>query len=260
MMNRLIEYVSRSDPSYPTRLRGATPAEIAEYEQIFGAPIPALLREYFATMGADNGGLNFVSGGDTDIRSLIHCMHSNQNPYELFPKDSCLVGIHPQPGTFIVLHPCDQADPPVYDAEEDLLARVSDSFEKMLFQVAFYIFRLHALPHGATYAEEREEISLADATAWATQAGFSVESSSDSIRSCAQSSDACAMFLRPEDDGLSLTIGAASDASLLRAAEALAAPLGLKRVPSSMVGSGRISVHSNEQARSLPAARWSSRR
>lgn len=233
MMDRFVEYASILDPSYPTRLCGATPAQIAEYEQIFGAPIPASLREYLAVMGADNGGLNFASGGDTGIRSLIHSMRSNQGPYELFPRDSCLVGIQPQPGTFIVLHPCDEANPPVYDAEEDLLARVSDSFEKMLFQAAFYTFRLRALPHRATYAAGREEVSLAGATAWAARAGLSVEPFSDSIRSLVHGADACAMLLRPEDDRLSISIGAPSEAALLHAAEALATPLGLKRVPAS---------------------------
>lgn len=236
MMDRLIEYVSRWDPSFPTRLRGATPAEIAEYEELFGAPIPALLRAYLARMGADNGGLNFASGGDMDIGSLLRSMRSNKTSYEAFPRDSCLVGIQPQPGTYIVLHPCDQADPPVHEALEELVGRVSDSFEKMLFQVAFYAFRLIKLPHRAAYSEEGARVSLADATERARQAGFSVEWFSDSIRSVVHCPDACAMLLRPEDDRLSITICASSEAALHRAAEALASPLGLKRIPSSRLG------------------------
>lgn len=233
MMDRLIAYAARSDPSFPARIKGATSAEIAAYEEVFGAPIPALLRAYFAAMGGDNGGLSFASGGDTDMPTLLDYMRSNRKPDRyapMFPTDVCLVGVRPQPGAYVVLHPCDVADPPVHDAEEELLGLVADSFEKLLFQTAFCRLRMEELPYAASYMEvEYQKVSLSDALALAREAGFSVEWFSDSGRACLEREDARACILRPADDRLSLAINATSDAALRTAGAVFAEPLGLRR-------------------------------
>jgi hypothetical protein len=66
------------------------------------------------------------------------------------------------------------------------------------------------MPCAATYTG-KTSASLEEATEYARKAGFSVEWFSDSVKSCVDSPDACALLLHPQSDKLRFKIDAVSD-------------------------------------------------
>ena len=51
--DRVVQYVSGYDPDFPTSIRGASEAEIAELESLIGGPLPDSYRGFLLAMGRD---------------------------------------------------------------------------------------------------------------------------------------------------------------------------------------------------------------
>lgn len=186
-MNRVIEYACRWDASFAGRIRGATPAEIAELEDAMREPVPLVYRAFLEVMGNDHGGLNFSFGGESKVHELIAfhraCLATGEASR---PSGSCLIGVCPQPGDLVVLHPSDHPSPPVYWADVDVGARFADSLENLLLHQAFAQLRQPAFAHKAVYMDRRNINSLGRVTEAARALAFQPEHFSDSVAWCAE--------------------------------------------------------------------------
>lgn len=228
-IDRVIATISRWDPSFPGRLRGASPDEIAAYEEALGHPLPAACRAYFEAMGRDNGGLDFAATGEIDIGALTEWLRINRessSPY--FPRDSCLIGVFPQPGYYVILHPLEDPDLPVHYSDETPVDRFADGLDKMLVQTAYELFRLSRFPHRAGYHSKDVEVTLTSACELACSIGFASDWFSDSINGCLERADASLLVSRFDEDRLYLSACAVSADALRRVQEELVRPLDLE--------------------------------
>ncbi len=147
----------------------------------------------------------------------------------IIPAESCLIGIFPQPGYHVVLHPATASDPPVYYADEELADRFADDLEKMLLQTAHRTLRKRRLTHAAAYAARTPELSLAHTCDLAAALGFTREWFSDSINCCLERAGASLVISQFSEDRLMMEARAASADDLRRIEEDLARPLDLTR-------------------------------
>lgn len=236
MIERLIEYVARHRPDFPSRIAGATTEQIVALESAVGGSIPCFYREFLTAMGAGQGGLDFSFGGEADIASITAMTASVARPGALPLVEGCesycLIGICPQPGYLIVLTPREGADPPAYFAEDELVGRYADSFEKLLFRSAFHGFVQRAHAHRQSLQMTPDTPPLDEALRYAESLGFTSAPGSDSIVGCVERPDATAAFYQYSGHRVTAEISAASAAACEELAASLTRSLAMARVPS----------------------------
>src|SRR5262245_32465440 len=92
-MKDLVSYVSTFDPTYPSRIEGATTRELDQLERLAGRALPDDYRTFASALGHDDGGLRMGSDSSTDVRELIAYysdLHADGSCDELIPK-GCVV-------------------------------------------------------------------------------------------------------------------------------------------------------------------------
>lgn len=230
-MNRVIEYAGRWDASFASRIRGATPAEIAELEDAMGEPVPLVYRAFLEVMGNDHGGLSFSFGGESKIHDLIElhraCLVTGEASR---PAGSCLVGICPQPGDLIVLHPSNHPNPPVFFADVDIGVRFADSLENLLLHQAFAQLRQPAFHHKAVYMDRKAINSLGRAAEAARSLAFLPEWFSDSVAWCAERPDAALMITQYSMSNVVISLTAEGPEQLGQLGKAFEREVGVERV------------------------------
>src|SRR5690349_3145739 len=70
-MKNLIEYACSFDPSFPKRIAGSPPQQIAELEVVVGKPLPRFYKEFLQTMGANDAHLLSTWDVKIDPPSII---------------------------------------------------------------------------------------------------------------------------------------------------------------------------------------------
>jgi len=79
MIQEFITLVERYDPDYSRKLRGASPEEIRDLEDLAGQPLPESYRAFLTRLGRDMGGLE-VEGVDFHIERILEFYKSGDWP------------------------------------------------------------------------------------------------------------------------------------------------------------------------------------
>ncbi|NMO18767.1 SMI1/KNR4 family protein [Pyxidicoccus fallax] len=77
MLQDFFTLVERYDPGYSRKVRGASPEEIADLEELAGQPLSECHREFLARMGRNMGGLE-VEGVDFHIERITEFYRSGE--------------------------------------------------------------------------------------------------------------------------------------------------------------------------------------
>jgi hypothetical protein len=94
MLRELIDFISRYDPEYPRKIRGATQEEIDRLEQLAGRTLPAVYREFLSYMGKGMGGMGVITVS-FDIEQ-IERFHGEAGKQFNWPRRFLLIGEHEQ--------------------------------------------------------------------------------------------------------------------------------------------------------------------
>jgi len=77
MLQEFISLVERYDPEFSRKIRGASPEEIRQLEELVGQSLPARYRDFLAQLGKDMGGLE-IEGVDLGIERIIRFYESGE--------------------------------------------------------------------------------------------------------------------------------------------------------------------------------------
>jgi hypothetical protein len=184
----LINFVSTYDPAFPTRIRGASPEEIAELERLAGLSLPPAYKNYLLRMGRNDGGFDVGGGSTTKIDALLeYYTESLDFDMEDIPPN-CLVVAISGGGTFELSleYGSDAGHPVLLTSGDTIKGLLSESFEKLLFRHAFVKYRLGSFPSSAIYWGDSNEESLKKATEVALNMSFERQWFSDRVSFCGE--------------------------------------------------------------------------
>jgi hypothetical protein len=157
MMKELIEFISHYDPQYPTKIRGATEAEIAELERLIGRKLPSRYKEFLHHMGRGMGDFE-VPETNFSIERVVRFYRGKGR--ERVPARYVFIAAHEEDPYSSYYQDCggseEVADCKIVRAEigEDFsnaesLSSAYPSLEDMLFLLSFQVKRMSYLPHRA---------------------------------------------------------------------------------------------------------------
>jgi len=156
MIQELLAFISRYEPGFPQRIRGATEKEIEKLERLAGQPMPAAYREFLAAMGKDAGDSH---SGNEDLRFQLVLRF-----YEMYGKswsrDYVFIGqlnVEPPVDYYLELSEPNAPDGRVVGVDQggrparDEVWPYFPSLKDMLFSRAFYNLRVARLPYRKTF-------------------------------------------------------------------------------------------------------------
>jgi hypothetical protein len=215
IIERFIRFVERYRPSFGRAVRGATPDELRTFDelalQLTGNRLPSVYHAFLARAGGSQ--IRFWNSEDASlgVGDLIEFYRGLLEEGETPPPRSVIVGVggHPYGELAIVCEPNACEDGGVFVADCDRLCeRLSDSFEKWLFQRAFAHFAPTSLAYGEKYAGDARP-HLARIAEWAAAQRFAPYDFSDSLNFCAERSDG-AVVVATQLTGGGLALGVAA--------------------------------------------------
>lgn len=226
----VVEYVTRYDPKFGDRIRGATPESIENLERMVGRPLPEVYRQYLERFGRDDGGLFHDQRADARVQSMLqyyrdtHAENPDANFSRIIPFaagdvfDAYALEIRSSGEPRVILA---EEDQPVPDG---LLA---DSLPALVFNSAFVGWSQTIGPR-ANYRFPDDKATNAALRAHAQSLGFRIEWFSDSGHVCAVNDKAVALLyvnqrlpLRPH-----VSLVAPSEDRARELGDAFAAPFG----------------------------------
>lgn len=89
-MDRFVAYVSLFDESFPGRIRPIDPKVLAEFEELYDAPLPAEFRAYLERMGGDAGGFQIFNDDETPLWALMAFYRAKDRDFEP-PRDGSIL-------------------------------------------------------------------------------------------------------------------------------------------------------------------------
>lgn len=230
-MEHLIRYASQFEPTFASRIRGASGEEIDTLERLTGFPLPPIYRAFLSSMGHENGELEIAFEGTTRINDVIDYYQKLVRTGKVTVPPNCLViGIGSPPTEDIAMQLGSEGAAPLFFAEDgELLQLYGDSLETVLFRLAFATFRLSLFPIGASYDNNSavRQRELADAVA--AEIGFERQWFSDSIEFCGEARGAAVIMNQYHHHALAIRITAESEAAIESIGSAFARRLGVVR-------------------------------
>jgi hypothetical protein len=152
---RFVEYVAGYDAAFPKAIRGATPEQLAELDELLGGRAPAAYRDFLTAMGQSMDWIT-VRAIDFHIEGVLAWYRANRwlSPSEFVrigteqdePRVHPYLEVHVNPGELPVvgLPPCSAASIRVVAAES--LSPVAGSLVEM---AAYPVFRAYELKKAA---------------------------------------------------------------------------------------------------------------
>lgn len=158
LFERLRDYVSAIDPTWPTRVRPIDEALLRRYVQLTGrgadlSAMPASFRQTALSIGADAGGLFEDFRVDTNLEEVVSLYEEFQQfePQSINP-DLPIVARYIV-GDQISLDMTTDAEPPVVDTSTgELMGPRARSWEAFVMQAALHYVERRRLPGGRWYS------------------------------------------------------------------------------------------------------------
>src|SRR5262245_13634576 len=235
-MDKFLAYVVQFDPDFPGRIRGATPQQLAELEQLSGIPLPRSYTAFLLKMGVDDGGVNLTVDGTTNIKEMIAYYRSELLTREReLPGQCILTGVGAVSVPDIGLDCRGPGDPPVMFTDGDEYAGLyAETLEKLLFNSAFSKYRLALFPWEAFYAASFASLGRRDvsgtARAVAAECGFEPAWFSDRVTWCGEKLDAAVCITQYEGQGIAIRVAAQDREEVVRVGSAFLRQLGVRLI------------------------------
>jgi hypothetical protein len=221
LLAEAIAYATALDPSLPSRLRGASAAQLDELVALVGAPLPPPLRALLEWMGERDGGTDLFGGFSGRIQDLIDLYRLAADDWQepLLPPGYVLCAVPPRDGSgdeVLVLDARAPALAPVLwmDANSTRSAPrpCAASLVQLVFRGLFLHLALSAFPHQRRKWTGRSQPGFADVTSHAQAEGFAPLWYSDGAVFCAERDGAKLAIGRGAGTRLWLSLSAATRA------------------------------------------------
>ena len=204
---KIIDYATAWDPAFPTRIAGASEAQIRRLEAAANRPLPAVYREYLATMGRNDDGLF----NDDEIEASIdHVLSLYENDHVTAPSDCVVIGKGTVDLDFfsIELAPPHRLWETVGERKTTLWA---DSFEGYFLQRIFMRRAYRGYAHSTFLSSGRSDHKIASAEAFARDHHYERLSFSDIVTVCYESADEA--FCASQAEGRGIAVWLATNVS-----------------------------------------------
>lgn len=197
MLDSLIEYVSRYDSEFATRIVGFHPRRVEAFETMIGVCLPPAYRQYLLTMAKDTGGLPLFFEASPNLETLIDT-YRRLAEYGIgrLPEGHILVasgGLGPE--QFLLQIAGDHPGALFAFSGTEVYGRYADSLESLLYTKAFAVFRARAFATKQLYRAGDLRPRLAAVRELSRLCGFQLEPYSDSLAICATRDD-CLLLAR----------------------------------------------------------------
>jgi hypothetical protein len=186
-MQDLLSYISATDPSFVSRIRGARAEEIQELESTVRMKLPPDYREFLSQMGHEDGGLRIGNDSSTrlrDIKGYYADVLADDDWNDMIPSDCIVIAYSGVRTPELSLEFLGTAQHVIFSSGPKKLGECAESLEKLLFRSAFSNVHRRLAPHSAIYEAKSDVISVDDAAAVATRLGFAREWFSDRVCYC----------------------------------------------------------------------------
>jgi hypothetical protein len=217
-LEEAVLYAASFDPSFPSRLRGATGAQLDELESLAGSPLPPPFRALLERMGESDGGTALMQGSSFRAADLIDLYRTAAEDWRepLLPPGYLLFAVPPREGRddLLVLDARAPALAPVLglDSQRSAPRPVAASLIQLLFRLLFLRLAIPAHPHRrrqwSTLAHARP--TLDEVAEYARARGLTPLWFSDAQIFCAESDGARLAIGRSGGDTLWLSMSAAA--------------------------------------------------
>ncbi len=210
-MKRFIDFVSQYDPNFPAKIRGASPTEIGQLEQLVGYQLPAFYRDYLSYLGHNHGGINIAFEASADIGSVIEYYQESilSNMQEL-PQNSIVIAAYGSPLNQISLQFNDSStsEEPIVNLSDgaEIESFYAESLEKLLYQVAYLKYQPNLFSISVSYTsvilprgtiDERAKI----ARQVVLELGFEQRWFSGTVIFCADRKNEASIWIVQAEDG-----------------------------------------------------------
>jgi hypothetical protein len=207
-MRTFVDYAASFDPAFPSRIRGASPQEIADLEAEAGHPLPDAYRAFLSLMG--HGADQLVGGAEvrTDVSELIEFYGENVASGEDQVPDDCIVigvgGVAVEQVLLEYNHPGR-----VFEGDSgEKHSLWADSLEKLLYKRVYMRYRPKQLPFSGIFTSAVGDPMMDAALNAAILLGFAPQWFSDSISFCGEAPGAVLILNQFGGQGFSMRIAA----------------------------------------------------
>ena len=187
-MEEFLAYVASVSPDLASRMSGAPPQLIDEYEQMLGVALPRVYRDFLLTMGADAGGFPLFEDAHTSLSQLSDFHRSSVATGECrFPPGCIPVAVRGWTLEEACMEVANPTDGRVFvNADANVRFLYADTFRQLLFKTAFMALSMNRFPISGMYLGEygADQAGLLRETA--TSLGYSPLWFSDSVSYCAE--------------------------------------------------------------------------
>ena len=194
-MEQFVDYVTRWEPDFANRIRGATSSEIGELEELAGRPLPQTYRAYLSRLGRNDGGLDIGQTATTEIKQVIDFYREALAAGDSLPLDCIVIAVGGVGVGETSLQIRFTDEPRVVDTSDDRIEGLyAESLPILVYRISFMKYRARCLPYSAIYVSTGKANELAQGQSTALALGFVLQWFSDSICICGERSDAVFML------------------------------------------------------------------
>jgi hypothetical protein len=213
-VDHLLEYTSRYDPAFPSRIEGASAEEIERLERAANVPLPRDYRRFLELMGRNDGGM---FGGDETAHSVADMLefyeHDRDAEDYIVPEDCIAIAV----GTISLELVCMELAPPHRVLETwggkkgDLWAA---SLRGHLYKGAYHYGASRRRKHRLVFTGDMSKERLPRAERFCEDLGFQRLWFSDEIETCYESAEDSVIAYK--DEGYTFGLVLCTDRFLFR--------------------------------------------
>jgi hypothetical protein len=227
-MEAFFDYVTRFDPDFRSRIRGATAAEIAHLEELVGRPLPPPYRWFLENMGHRE--LLGVGGETTtDISAVIRVYEQLAlTKRRAAPPDGILIGVN---GAYydVALQDTAEGEPRVLFTERFMiLYPFAESLRKLLYRLAFRVHAPKRFPARAEFGGTDVRPRLEEFANFAAAENIQKHWFSDYVCYCGESDHVILSAQQFERQGMSLRLAASNSHELSQLVDRFQREFGLR--------------------------------
>jgi len=186
--DEFLKYLRTLDRDVPTRMRSASEADIRRLGSLTQHSLPVIYRDYLASCGENDGGLDLFFGRKSDTRSLIEYYGDEGRPGRVnLAPGRVLIAMDPLGEEDVCLDVNPLGLGSVEFTRGETVSRLlSSDFGKLLYRTAFLKYRMAKLPHRAYYATAQPEPVLRRLRFSALKKGMKELPFSDAVVCCGE--------------------------------------------------------------------------
>jgi hypothetical protein len=229
-MEQFVEFASQLIPNYKQLIRGASSEEIMHFEQLVGFPLPQTYKEYLFQMGHNNGGVELICDGTTDLTDLIEFYEQEIVPgYDEAPPDCIIIGIGGTIVEEISLQFAPFLEPRmVFSGGGIVNSLCAESFDKFIFRSVFIQEQHRTFSHFRPLISTNNKLLIKQSHDIAVSLGFQPLWFSDSIAFCGKKDHATISMIQGEHShALTIKIATQQESEMNRIMAVLTDKLGV---------------------------------